>query len=45
MFEWIVMGLFIGIPLLLMVGALIAWIMQRRQTFTLEDLDANNSNP
>ncbi len=42
MFEWIVMGLFIGIPLLLMVGALVAWVLQRRQSFSLEDLDNPN---
>ena len=31
MFEWIVMGFFIGGPLVLMVGALVAWLYQHRQ--------------
>ena len=39
MFEWIVMGLFIGIPLLLMVGALVAWLVQRNQKFTIDDAE------
>lgn len=39
MFEWIVMGLFIGIPTLFVIGAFVAWIFQRRQDFSIEDLD------
>ena len=42
MFEWIVMGLFIGVPILMLVGAFVAWIYQRRQDFSLEDLDVNS---
>lgn len=37
MFESVVMGFFIGVPLLLMLGAFIAWLYQRNQTYTLED--------
>lgn len=43
MFEWIVMGFFIGVPVLLMVGALVAWIMQRRQDFSVEELDSTTT--
>lgn len=40
MFEWIVMGFFIGIPLLLMVGALVAWIRRQREDFTIDSGEA-----
>lgn len=42
MFEWIVMGFFIGIPLLLVVGALVAWIRHQREDFTIEAGDHPN---
>ena len=40
MFEWIVMGFFIGVPVLMVLGAFVAWLHQRRQDFSLEDLDS-----
>lgn len=43
MFEWIVMGLFIGVPVLFVVGALVAWFRQRNQSFSLDDLENNPS--
>ena len=42
MFEWIVMGLFIGVPVLFVVGALVAWLYQRKQDFSLEELESNS---
>ncbi|WP_158542246.1 hypothetical protein [Lujinxingia litoralis] len=37
MFEWIVMAFFIGVPALLLVGAGIAMVRQRRERFALAD--------
>ncbi len=39
MFEWVVMGFFIGVPVLLVVGMLVAWIYHQRQDFSVEDLE------
>lgn len=42
MFEWIVMAFFIGVPVLMLVGAFVAWVHQRRQDFSLDDLDVHS---
>ena len=44
MFEWIVMGFFIGVPLLLLVGGLIAMLYRQREDFSIEDLDGGSSD-
>lgn len=42
MFEWIVMGFFIGVPALLVVGALAVWIRNQRQDFAIESDEVTN---
>ncbi len=42
MFEWIVMGFFIGVPLLLLIGGLLAMLYRQREDFSLEDLDGSS---
>ncbi len=39
MFEWVVMGFFIGVPVLLVVGMAVAWWYHQRQDFSLDDLE------
>ncbi|WP_164855888.1 hypothetical protein [Lujinxingia sediminis] len=39
MIEWIVMAFFIGVPLLLLVGAGVAMVRQRRETFRVADAE------
>jgi len=39
MFEWIVMAFFIGVPVMLLVGAGIAMIRQRRERYALADAE------